>query len=340
MTQENKITTSLPLDKTHVREGLMGVAIIVIINLLFFNDHLGFLDVNPHPFWIVVLPIAARYGFKAGSLTGLIAAITLIAMLKLNRPDLDIFDIVHTGHCLTPLLFVLAGIIIGEISEAQRKMFKELKDSFNNLYEMYQNLSKRYEAINTAKQELDSRIITQEHTISSLFKKAQNFKSLSENEIYPSALTLLKDSIFSEASSIYLLSDNKLKLVASSDIQEGKEHLKEISSSEGIMGEVISSGETISINTMITSDEFTADSNSEIIISAPIFNSKDNILGVLNVEKLPFVKFNPQAVRITSLIADWCGDALENSRSVETKINDNISNELTGAYTYNYLNKS
>ena len=39
-----------------------GFALLVALNWRFFReDNWGYFDVNPHPFWLVVVPIAVRY---------------------------------------------------------------------------------------------------------------------------------------------------------------------------------------------------------------------------------------------------------------------------------------
>src|SRR5438874_8856294 len=53
-------------------EMAVGYTAIVLLNLLFFRrDNWGFFDTNPHPFWLVIIPIAARYGALPGYAAGL-----------------------------------------------------------------------------------------------------------------------------------------------------------------------------------------------------------------------------------------------------------------------------
>src|SRR5690348_8045892 len=56
-------------------EIVIGLGLIVAINLLFFRtDNWGFFDANPHPFWLIILPIAVRYGALPAYTAGLLAA--------------------------------------------------------------------------------------------------------------------------------------------------------------------------------------------------------------------------------------------------------------------------
>ena len=317
--------------------GLLGLSLLVVINLLWFGDRIGFLEVHPHPYWIVILPIAARYGFRGGFWTGFLAAGIYVGMLKLGRHDLSLWDLPGTKYLITPVLFLVVGMIIGEIREVQKRKFEELQLDFEGLREAFDQLSRSHEAMNKAKQELDTRIISQEHTLSTLYDAAQALKSLQEKEIYPAVVDLVTSFLSAEACSIYVLSDNRLKLVISTGDQTKPERKKEVEVDDGMMGRAFSSGKTVSLNFFISSRDFGALDGSEIVISAPLMSSNKQTLGILNIEKLPFVKFNPQTVRMASLLADWCGAAIENARTYKETKDRNISDDITGAYTYGYL---
>jgi len=317
--------------------GLLGLSLMVVINLLWFRDEIGFLGVHPHPYWIVIILIATRYGFRGGLWTGFLAAGIYVALLKLSRQDLSLWELADTKYLVTPVLFLVVGMIVGEIREVQKRKFEELESDHESLREAFDQLSRSYEAMGKAKEELDTRIISQEHTLSTLYDAAQGLKSLQEKEIYPSVLEMVKDFFSAEACSIYMLSDNRLKLVIGSGDPAKLERKKEVDPGDGMMGRAFSSGETVSLNFFVSSRDFSELESSEIIISAPLVGSNKQTLGVLNIEKLPFVKFNPHTVRMASLLADWCGAAVENARTYKETKDRNISDEITNAYTYSYL---
>lgn len=324
------------LKKSEFTEAILGLSLLAAINFFWFRHNLGFSGVNPHPYWIVIVPIAVRYGFKGGLWAGFLSGLTMIAMMRLNLPDISLSEFMEIRHFSQPILFITAGIVIGEIREAQKRRFQDLKTEFNDISAAFENLSERYETLENAKQEIDTRIISQEHTLSTLYEAAQALKSLNEEEIYPAVLNLLKDFIAVEACSIYKLSDNKLQLVTSSGDMKGTRP-QEAPTDEGIMGHAILSGETVSINTLISSKEFSDQKVLDIIISAPLVNSENEIMGILNIEEISFVKFNPQTIRMTSLIADWCSAAIVNARTYKDTKDKNISDEVTGFYTYRYF---
>jgi GGDEF domain-containing protein len=320
-------------------EGLLGLAAIVVVNLLWYRDDPGFIQVRPHPFWVVILLIAVRYGFKGALWTSILSSATLLAFHKISQPHMSFIDLIGAQRLTTPLLFIVVGIIMGEIREVQKRRFSELNVQFSDLKRDFENLSRRFSALDKVKQELDTRIISQEHTLTTLYRAAEGLKSLEEEKIYPAMLRLVRDFISAESCSIYLLDGNRLKRIAYLGSEGTHRGPAEAAPDEGIMGQALSRAETVSINTLIALDEFDAYARSNILVSSPMVNSKNQVLGLLNIEKLPFLKFNPQAVRLTALLADWGSAAVENARTFQETKDKNISDDITGAFTYEYFKK-
>src|SRR5215211_7049524 len=67
-------------------EIVIGLALLVALNVLVFPDHWGYLDIRPHPFWLIVIPVAVRYGRGPGYAAGLLAALTYLALLLVAPP--------------------------------------------------------------------------------------------------------------------------------------------------------------------------------------------------------------------------------------------------------------
>lgn len=325
--------------KSEMMEILLGFTVMIAINILFFRDDMGFYGFRYHPYWIIILAIAARYGFRGGLMVGITGGVMMLSLIKISEPDFAIKELMRFKYLVTPVLFIVVGTFLGELREMQKRQFDKLNNGYKELQESFGVLSIKYDTLSMAKQELDTRIISQEQTISTLYESAQALKSLKEEDIYPAVLKILKDFVSTEECSIYKASGEKLKMIANLGWQGGNNHPLEVDIEEGIMGRVISTGKTVSINDVLKADESYNFSDLNLIVSAPITTSEKVVLGVLNIEKMPFVKFNPQSIKIASLLADWCGSALENARTYKETKDRNIADDITGAYTYDYLCK-
>jgi diguanylate cyclase (GGDEF)-like protein len=318
---------------------VLGLAVLVAANFLWFSGNPGFLGIHPHPYWLVVMPIAARYGFRAGAWSGVLAGLTLLALQRLGHPDLSLTRLLEVDNLTLPILFVCGGILLGEIREAQKKRHQESMDQLRTLKEAHQDLTHRYHALNRAKQELDTHIISQEQTLTTVYEAAKGLKSLEEKDIYPAVVEIMVDFLSAETCAIYLLEEDRLVLAASRDPEAETKRRRELSLDEGMVSTAIVSRRTVSLNALTPTADFPALAAAGTVICVPLLNSKKQVLGTLNIDKLPFIKFNPQTVRLASIIGEWCGSAIENARTYQDTRDKNISDDVTGAYTYTYFGK-
>ncbi len=328
----------LRLRQVEILEGLLGLALIVVINIFWFKDNLGFWGIRPHPYWIVILLIATRYGFLPGVFTAIAASLLLMIMLKVGYANIKWSVFLKVDFLSKPLLFLAGGIIIGEIREVYRRAYNQLSVKYNDLQELHQQLAESYQGLSRAKQEIDTWVVSREHTVSTLYEAAQGLKSLDEKDIYPAVLKLLLKFTEAESCSLYMLFKGKFILTEKNDIDTNSSFSrpKEVDSNIGQIGRVFTSKNTISLNRILSDQELMESKDYRPVVSAPLMDNHNRVLGIINIEKLPFIKFNPQTVRMTTLIADWCGSALENARVFKETHDKNIADDVTRAYTYQY----
>ena len=329
----------LKLRKSKFTGGILGLAVLVVVNFLWFSNDLGFETVCPHPFWLVILPMAARYGFRSGAFSGVLASLLLIGLRKLGHMDEPWQALWTLSNLVQPILFIAVGVLLGEIRESQKTRYEKLVVDHNALTEKHEDLIQRYEALSRAKQELDTHIISQEQSLTTVYEAAKGLKSLREEEIYPAVIEFLVSFLSAESCAVYLLTEDRLLLAACQDPEGDFVRQTELPVDDGMVAEAISTRRTVSLNALTPSADFAKLADDGIVICVPLLNNDNQVLGVLNIERLPFLKFNPQAVRLASIIGEWCGSAIENARTYQDTRDKNISNDVTGAYTYAYFLK-
>lgn len=317
-------------------EILLGFALITAVNVIWFRSNLGFLGVSPHPYWVMVLLLSSRYGFLAGVFVGVLSAAICLSLTVLGRQGTTLYEFFRmlVGE---PLLFILVGAVLGEVTQMVKSRYEALLVEFEELKEAFDKLKERYDAMVKAKQEVDTRILSQEQTLSTMHETAQALRSLSEAQLYPSALDMVAKFLGAEACSIYLFTDGRLRLKSVQGELEGRERPKDLTPDEGLMGRAFSSGRVASANVMLEMYEKGELPDTDVLICAPLLTSGRKVLGVVNIEKLPFLKFNSQTIRMAEVFAGWCADALENALLYTDTKSKTITDDITGAYTVNYM---
>jgi diguanylate cyclase (GGDEF)-like protein len=318
--------------KSWLVEVVLGLVLVSVVNFYLFGDDIGYSKASPHPYWLVVTLIALRYGFAGGFWSGLCAALFFIGFkaLRVAPAPLELSEMGLWGQ---PLLFIVAGIVFGEIREQQIRRYEELDLQKNDLQYSFERLEKQYQALDKAKQEIDGRIISQEQTLYTLYEAAQALRSLDEQDIGPAALDLLREYLQVEECSVYMLDDEQLKLKAAIR-PEGAEAPAVAPSQGGMIDRALEQGETVSLNAYLKGET----PSGEPLIAAPIHHpSNSTSLGVVAVDRMPFLKFTPESVKMVSMIADWCGASLVNARIHRDTKSKLIVDEIIQAYTADYL---
>lgn len=319
-------------------EIILGYAFLITVNFFLLNQNMGFAGVHPHPYWAVILLLAARYGYRSGLWAGLIGAFFNLVLIHGRQLLIDGPTVLEMTSFVEPLLFIIVGAVIGEIREIQKRANEELREDFAKVKKEYDTLKIHYTALSEAKQELDGNIISTKDTLSTLNEAAQDLRSLNEQDIYPAVLGLLKNYAGAQAASIYLLDNNRLILKEALE-EQSSQRPTAFNADYGMMGLAIKAGKLVSIKAAMTGEENKDYLQSGILASVPIMDEAGKNYGVINIEKIPFVKFNPLTLRMIALIADWCGAALENAAIYQTAKDKDITDEITGAHKNSYLGK-
>ncbi len=318
---------------TWLLEAVLGLAAITALNLLLYRQDPGFSQATPHPFWIVVVLLAVRYGFRAGLVSGLLAGGAYIVLRAQTVDTLDMVEIKSFALWGRPLLFVAVGVLLGEIRQSQIRRFNNLDRRHEELRREFAQIQKQYDSLATAKQEIDTRIISQEQTLSTLYEAAQGLRSLEEKDIYPAVLDLLRDYLKVEDSCVYAIEGDHLRLKAHAG-PPGSRHEETLPLDAPLVGEAVGRRESVSLEAALAKEP----SPNVPLIAAPITGlAGRKVLGVLVVWDMPFIKFTPDAVNMVSLMADWCGESAENARLHQQTKDKLIADETIDAYTPEYL---
>ncbi len=322
-----------------VLETALGFGILLILNETFFEDNPAFVKSAPHPYWIVVLLIASRYGTYPGLLAGGVAALLYLYIgAATGTVDFRQYQFPH-GAFRLPFLFMLVGGLLGEIRNLYKKRYLRLEDKYYETLDELQDLGLQFAAVSESKEELEKRIAFQSTTLLRLFERLNNMETLDAEKLYARVPGLLQDLLNVTCASVYLVQNNRLVLfqrVGESD----KELLPdELGFDEGIVGEVVRSKKVVSINRALTDDDLAKFRQFSVIMSAPILRKDESLVGIINVEEIPFFDFNATTQRTFEMFAYWISVVVDKALQFQALKDRNIADEITGAYNYPYFQK-
>lgn len=323
-----------------ILETFLGFGIIILINYSLYKQTAGFIGVSPHPYWIIILLIASRYGTLQGLFAGAMAAALYIFAGVHSGSSLFTIDTFPHGVYRLPFFFLLVGGILGEIRNLYKKKYMKLEDQFEETVDDLKDLGVQHLALMESKEELDKRIAFQSTTMLSLFEQINNLETLDEESLYQKIPDLLAEQLNAKRSSVYLVQDNTLRLRLRVGETEGANLPPDtVELNEGMMGEVMRRKDVVTIGQVYSEDDLQKFSQLDLIMSAPLVRKDGAVIGMINVEKMPFFDFNANSVRIFEMLAHWVSVVLDKARQFQNLQDKNIADEVTGAYNYLYFQK-
>jgi len=317
----------------------VGLGILAALNLLWWPDDPAFASFRFHPYWMVVLPMAVYYGFKEAAVAAVACAGLYIVWTWYQAPEPYWLLFFNFQRLYNPVLFLAVGLVLGELRESHRRRERMLKDKLEQLDSALQDLAVRHLSLSEANRELEVRILSQDQTVQTLYEAAEGLKELDEEAILPAVTKILVEHLGVAGASIYRLEEDRFERVGlSGKVNEGQAP-PIMPSDEGLMSAALLQRQAATVKMLLSQKEIPSFSREPILISAPLILEDGQLYGVINVHSLPFIRFTAATVRMVGLLADWASIALTNARKLKAVADKNIADDLTGAYTPEYLTR-
>jgi len=318
-------------------ETLIGFGVLLLIDFMFVENSVAFDGVHPHPYWIVVVLMAARYGTWQGVFAGGTAALLFVGLLaKWGTVDFSIYTFPH-GPFKYPFLFILTGAALGELRSMYKKRYQKLEKKYHETRDDLQDLGLLHAALTDSKRELEKRIAFQSSTMLNLIERFNTMETLQPEALYHKCLELLRDQLNVTSSSIYLMRDSHLQLFARLAEEERSVLPDSMELRGGMIGEVVTNKKTVTISQQEFGDKAARFEDVGLIMSAPIVLRDESLVAVVNIERMPFFDFTANSVRIFSMICHWISMVVDKSLQFERLKDKNIEDEITSAYNYPYF---
>jgi len=334
-------------NRKKIYELIIAYAILIGINYLFYTDDIGFHNLKLNPIWLIILLFSAKYGTTYGVLSAIIGSFYYLNT-NFSAFFIDIFYLPDYNRINYVVFFLIVSVLIGQIGSKFNKRIEELNVKNEDLQEEFDKIKKHRNSLQTVNQELEKRIVGSAATIPSLYNLAKKMEKFSVEELSDSVLDIVSEFIETERTSLYLLDGDVLVLKA----HKGWENTETLSQMEdldsGFMGKAVRERKLVSIldsdqGNIVTEEEegkmhlqFFKESR---IASIPIQVEDRRVVGVINIDKIAFHRFNSHSLRMFKIISDWVALSFANAYSYMDADNMRIEDYKTNVYSYNYLTR-
>jgi diguanylate cyclase (GGDEF)-like protein len=202
-----------------------------------------------------------------------------------------------------------------------------------------EDLAQRYLAAVEINREMQRRIVSQTSTVTTLYQAAKALDQLEIEQLCPAILELVATFVEAEACALYLRVDDRFVLKEARPEQVGFPRPPELDTSRGIPALVLSEQRTATIRDIFAAATPAQIAQAPLLIATPLLGQNHEVIGILTVERMPFLRLTPSAVKLFSLLGDWASSAFQTALQFQQTRDRNVVDELTGAYSASYISK-
>ena len=299
---------------------------MVAIETLVARAPIGAHGVHPHPYWLLVVPLAATRGL-AGALVASTIATALVAHAAYRTEAGRLIDVFTLETLREPLLFFSVSFVIGELRDSFMRRVGLQQVAIGELEQSLSLLATERDLLVQANNELKRRVVDSSAQFGNLMDTAQRIEDADVGRLYALALDMIVEHCgVSRCSVLAVSSDGQLDVAA----QRGWDNaqLSQIladANEGGLVARALAEG--VRINAF-SSDQ--APPSCGPLIVAALAGVDGVVCGIVCIDEIPIRQLNDTTVMTFYGIVDWIGARLR--RRPEGQPRANSSAESSRAF--------
>lgn len=323
------------LRRSAILEAILILGVLTVIDSVFF-DGTRFFDVNPHPFWIAVLLIAAQYGTGEAIMT---AALATLFYLIGNVPPIPSgttrYDFLYQ-IAINPLLWFMVGWCIGELRQRHIRERNRLTTELEESTHREKLIADSYQTVRTRKESLEVQVAGQLTSSIAAYRAAKAVETLDPKAVMQGIERLVSAVLGPQKFSLYLLHDQRLTATIQHGWTAGGHYLREFDSFHPLYQSILGTRDVL----VIANEQHEKILGDQGMMAAPIFDPATGaVVGMLKVEQMEFLSLSLNTVETFRALAEWIGTALVNARNYQTVRSEAMVNPEHNLLSYGYFKR-
>jgi hypothetical protein len=291
---------------------VMLAAMLLIDRLIGASDQ--FFTIQPHPFWIVVLLVAAQYGVFEGLAAAILASLALVVPSVPQFGFQDDFFSYALKLGLNPAMWLGAALVVGELRSAADRRASALSEALKQAERREQFLAAAAERLAMANRALEDRVAGQLRTVASLYEASKAVDRLGPGDVILGIAGLLRAGLNPQKFSVYLLNGTTLEAVFNEGWTDEDTYRRVYDSATALYQEVVVKSRRLCAAN--AADAFALED--QALLAGPIKSAETGqVVGMLKIEKMEALDFNMTSVENFRVVCDWIGSAYARARLFE-----------------------
>ncbi|MEN8150695.1 MAG: hypothetical protein ABFS86_12805 [Planctomycetota bacterium] len=280
--------------------------IIVTLELKIGDGIVGAFETHPHPYWLIVIPMAAARGVVAGMVTSVVATALYLFGAHQANLELPIQELITLETMLEPILFFSVGFLVGEFRDVTtarnyRKSVK-LTASRNHARKMRE----QRDVMAEANRILEKRLVDHTAQFGNLIVAATRIEHAGRREAFEIALELIEEHCGAGASVLMPLTGGSVDFLCHRGWPESEspDRLQEARTCDFVRRAV----EEGKIVNGFSLEEAPPDAGPLVVM--PLLDENGVIEALLCLDEIPTSRLNASAVRTFLAIGEWVSAVL------------------------------
>ncbi len=303
--------------------------IFFLLNLLFPEDP-GFLKTNINPYLIAVILISAYYGRLYGYLSIIFSLMFIFipvnTELSISGHFLYVWNLINIRLVIVVIAVYFLGMIHNSFVSQIRTQRIYMKKVSLEKYKLQKELN----SISAVNRELEERVLRQQDSVTALYTQVKAMHSQNLSKTLNVLISTVQKFSWAEKASIWEYERDSKQLVMVANVGwDSDDALNTIENVDStINGWVFRNDSIFSVRMLLDYENLSAIDTKRNILTFPI-NLSSSVWGVLNIESMPFSKYNLYTEKLLAILIDLAGTAIERAAEYEALIEYNEVNPQT-----------
>lgn len=321
------------------RSALIEMGLFFAVSLIVdyaFLDGTRFWSVDPHPFWIAVVLMSVQYGTNEGVLCAIVATLLLLVG---NLPDQGVEEDLY-GYLLTvsltPILWLVTGVLIGELRLRQINKETGLAEALADARERESTITERYKDLQVVKERLETRVAGQLKTVFSTYQAAKEIENLNGPQVLLGVSKLVDSVLGPQKFSIFLLQDDVLQAGFGKGWTIDDPFLRDFRPDSPLFQQVVGAQKYIWVVDPV--DQRVLDGQG--VMAGPlVYPETGEVIGMIKIEQMDFLDVNVSALENFKILCEWVATSYANARNFEQAKNDTAFDPTTNMLTSTFFER-
>jgi len=325
-------------NRNHFRISLEILAFLLavfLINFFFFSENPGFLNGPLNPYTALTLLIAAYYGKLYGFSTFVLTIILIMVPINKDMNILEYWIFIWSDQYIKIAVNLIGVYVLGMIRDSYILRINHYKSiTKKEVFEKFK-YKNEVEALSAVNNELEERVLRQNESVTSLYTQIKALHTQSLTETLNILLSTVNKFSWAEKASIWRFdpNSNSLVMIANFGWEANDFENSILDMDDSIEGWCFRNNLKFSVRMLLEYDNLLKMDKKRNIFTFPI-NFSSTSWGVLNIEDMPFTKYNLYVEKILSILVDLASPEIERAVEYESIIAYEEINQFTGLPSY------